>query len=74
MLVFVDDSGDPGFKIGKGSSPVFVISCVIFDDDLEAEKTADEILLLIGAHDNAAANVSENIHRKERAAYLWFLW
>ena len=40
MLVFIDDSGDPGFKIEKGSSPVFVIVCVIFDDELEAEKTA----------------------------------
>jgi hypothetical protein len=40
MLVFIDDSGDPGFKINKGSSVVFVIACVIFDDELEAEKTA----------------------------------
>jgi len=40
MLVFIDDSGDPGFKIEKGSTPVFVIACVIFDDELEAEKTA----------------------------------
>lgn len=43
MLVFIDDSGDPGFKVEKGSSSVFVISLVIFDDDLEAEKTAVEI-------------------------------
>lgn len=43
MLVFVDDSGDPGFKVEKGSSAVFVIALVIFDDDLEAEKTAVEI-------------------------------
>lgn len=40
MLVFIDDSGDPGFKINKGSSKVFIISCVIFDDELEAEKIA----------------------------------
>jgi len=40
MLVFIDDSGDPGFKLEKGSSAIFVISCVIFDDELEAEKTA----------------------------------
>lgn len=40
MLVFVDDSGDPGFKLDKGSSKAFVIACVIFDDELEAEKTA----------------------------------
>ncbi|MBI4836967.1 MAG: DUF3800 domain-containing protein [Candidatus Portnoybacteria bacterium] len=40
MLVFIDDSGDPGFKIGKGSTEFFVISLVVFDDNLEAEKTA----------------------------------
>ena len=40
MLVFIDDSGDPGFRFEKGSTLIFVISCVIFDDELEAEKTA----------------------------------
>jgi hypothetical protein len=40
MLVFIDDSGDAGFKLGKGSSEFFIISAVIFDDNLEAEKTA----------------------------------
>lgn len=40
QLVFIDDSGDPGFKIGKGSSRYFVIACVIFDDNLDAEETA----------------------------------
>ncbi|MBI2587317.1 DUF3800 domain-containing protein [Candidatus Amesbacteria bacterium] len=40
MLVFIDDSGGPGFKVERGSSPVFVIACVIFDDELEAEKSA----------------------------------
>lgn len=40
MLVFIDESGDAGFKIEKGSTRFFVISLVIFDDDLEAEKTA----------------------------------
>lgn len=40
MLVFIDDSGDPGFQTKKGSSAIFVICLVIFDDDLEAEKTS----------------------------------
>lgn len=43
MLVFIDDSGDPGFKIEKGSSPIFVIALVIFNDELEAEKTSISI-------------------------------
>lgn len=30
MLVFIDESGDPGFKVSKGSSPLFVVSLVAF--------------------------------------------
>ena len=40
MLVFIDDSGDPGFKVEKGSSKVFVIAMVIFKDNLEAERAS----------------------------------
>lgn len=40
MFVFVDDSGDPSFALEKGASKVFVICCVIFEDELEVEKTA----------------------------------
>lgn len=40
MIIFIDDSGDPSFSLDKGSTKVFVIGCVIFDDELEAEKTA----------------------------------
>ncbi len=40
MLVFIDDSGDPGFKLNKGSTRYFLIALVIFEDELEAEKTA----------------------------------
>ncbi len=43
MLVFIDDSGDPGFKLDKGSGKHFVIACVIFDDNLDAEETALKI-------------------------------
>ncbi len=43
MLVFIDDSGDPGFKLDKGSSRHFVIACVVFDDNLDAEETALKI-------------------------------
>jgi hypothetical protein len=38
--IFIDESGDPGFKIGKGSSDFFVIALVIFEDTLEIEKTS----------------------------------
>ena len=39
MLVFVDESGDPGFKINAGSSPVFVAVMVIFSDAEGARHT-----------------------------------
>jgi hypothetical protein len=40
MIIFIDESGDPGFALERGSSKIFVIVCVIFEDELEAEKTA----------------------------------
>ena len=43
MLIFIDDSGDPGFKTEEGSSKVFVIALVIFNDPLDAEETALKI-------------------------------
>ncbi len=43
MIVFIDDSGDPGFKVAKGSTSHFVICLVIFDDELIAEETAVRI-------------------------------
>jgi hypothetical protein len=55
MLVFMDDSGDPGFKVAKGSTACFVIALVIFDDDLEAESCAVAIKKLrrdLGLSDN----------------------
>ncbi len=54
MIIFIDDSGDPGFKIGKGSSEVFVIALVIFDDPLDAKETALKIKRLrqsLGHHE-----------------------
>lgn len=54
MIIFIDDSGDPGFKVGKGSSEVFVIALVIFDDPLDAEETALKIKRLrqaLGHHE-----------------------
>jgi hypothetical protein len=37
QLVTIDDSGDPGFKLDRGSSRYFVIACVIFDTTESAE-------------------------------------
>lgn len=43
MLVFIDESGDPGFKLSKGASAFFVVALVIFEDQLDAEETALKI-------------------------------
>ena len=32
MLVFIDESGCPGFKLSKGSSKFFIIGMVLFED------------------------------------------
>lgn len=38
MLVFVDESGDPGMKGKDGSSALFVITAVIFEDNEDADE------------------------------------
>jgi hypothetical protein len=43
MLVFIDESGDPGFKLDSGSSPVFVVAMVIFADR-EAALTTEQAI------------------------------
>jgi hypothetical protein len=43
MLVFVDESGDTGLKITRGSTPYFVISLCLFDDHEAAIKCDREI-------------------------------
>ena len=46
MLVFIDDSGDAGFKLESGSSKHFVIACIIFDQNQDAEDAANKIRFL----------------------------
>ncbi len=38
MQVYVDESGDPGMKHKPGSSPVFVVSAILFEDDESARE------------------------------------
>lgn len=55
MIIFIDESGDAGFKISKGSSSYFVIVLVIFDDELIAEEVALQIKKLkrkLNLHNN----------------------
>ena len=43
MLVFVDESGDAGMKLGEGSSEFFVVTAVLFEDDDEANQCDEGI-------------------------------
>ena len=43
MYVFIDDSGDPGFKFDKGSSRFFVIACCVFETAEAAESASAAI-------------------------------
>ncbi len=46
MLIFIDESGDPGLKIVDGSSRFFTVSLVIFEDHAEALACDQRIGLL----------------------------
>jgi len=46
MLAFIDESGDPGLKIGGGSSRYFTIALVVFEDKNEALDCDQRIYLL----------------------------
>jgi hypothetical protein len=50
MLVFIDESGDPGFEVDKGSSPIFVAAMVIFPDAEAARRTEQLIRKIAAAH------------------------
>lgn len=55
MLVFIDESGDAGFKLDRGSSPTFVAAMVIFANGDAARTTSDAI----------AASEARKLHKGE---------
>jgi hypothetical protein len=46
MLVFLDESGDPGMKLQQGSSEYFFVTLVIFEDNEEALRADHHIAAL----------------------------
>jgi hypothetical protein len=70
MLVFVDESGDTGRKLEKGSSRYFIISLILFADKDEATACDQRISLLrreLGRDDKFEfhfAHNSQNIREK----------
>jgi hypothetical protein len=43
LLVLIDESGCPGFKLTKGSTPFFIVGMVIFKDFAQAEAASKAI-------------------------------
>lgn len=41
--MFIDESGDAGFKVAQGSSPVFVVAMVIFDT-VDAARATEKVI------------------------------
>lgn len=46
VLIFIDESGDPGLKIDRGSSEYFAVSLVVFEDEEEAVACDQRVSLL----------------------------
>ncbi len=46
MLVFIDESGCPGFKLEAGSTPLFTVALVLFEHDDDAMKAEQRIAAL----------------------------
>ena len=66
MLIFIDESGDPGLKIEEGSSRYFTIGLVVFEDNDEALACDQRIQLLkkeIGWPPNAEFHFKRNSDR-----------
>lgn len=72
MIVFLDESGDTGRKIGKGSSDYFIVSLIIFEDNDEALACDQRISLLrteLKYPDNYEFHFGEN-SKRVREAFL----
>lgn len=46
MLVFLDETGDPGLKLDCGSSKYFVVTLIVFEENEEAEALDKRVSLL----------------------------
>lgn len=46
VLVFIDDSGDAGFKLTQGSTRSLVMACCVFPNDESAERASNEFRVL----------------------------
>ncbi len=70
MLVFIDESGDPGLKLERGSSRFFTVALVVFEDREEATACDQRIQLLkkeVGWDDASEFHFKRNSDRIRRA-------
>lgn len=80
MLIFIDESGDPGMKLGPGCSDYFLVTLVIFQFPAEAMRVEHCIRALrreLRMHPQAEFHFSKLSHeRRERflAAVSRFQW
>ncbi|MBU7590348.1 MAG: DUF3800 domain-containing protein, partial [Sphingopyxis terrae] len=66
MLVFIDESGDPGFKVDRGSTPIFAAAMVVFDtrdDAIAADAIIAAALDELRAHPEFKFNKSSHDKR-----------
>jgi len=56
MLVFIDESGDPGLKLDSGSSEYFIVTLVAFEDNAEALAADQRIQQLKGERPDKKAS------------------
>lgn len=66
MLVFIDESGDSGLKINKGSSRYFTVSLIVFEENDEAVACDKRIELLkreLGWDSNSEFHFKKNSNR-----------
>ena len=72
MLVFVDESGDTGLKVEQGSSELFTVVLVVFEENDEAQACDDRITLLrreLGKPDRFEFHFRENSDRIRQAFF-----
>lgn len=72
MLVFIDEAGDTGRKIEKGSSRFFIISLVLFEDHEEAI-TCDQRISFLRRELKSPENFEFHFARNSKRIRLEFL-
>jgi hypothetical protein len=72
MLVFVDESGDTGLSIAKGSSKYFVVALVIFEEHTAAAD-ADEKISLLRRNMSTANTLEFHFQKNSQTQRIAFL-